>query len=260
MKKILLGLLVLIFSAAVMVSCVDPVDPTPPTPPTPWDNLTPANAQWGLVINYTANWCSPCGNWGVPLLNDCVNLTKVVGIVVKADGDPQYNATIYGSFVGDRVTGGGIPAFWMGDEKSTNKPVLQSLMARVPTAAVAMKHEIKGDSMIVYSSVSTLTGYTPGDYFLSVVVQEDGLQYSQAGITDPDYKHKYVARRASKDLAYGEAVTLAPGVKNNYRHAIKLESAWVKENCYASVVLYKKEGTTKPVYKFINGNWSRKAN
>lgn len=260
MKKILLGLVVLIFSLGIFISCVDPVEPVEPTPPTPWDNLTPGIAQWGLVINYTANWCGPCGQWGVPLLNNAVNLTKVVGIVVKASGDPQYNATIYNSFVNDRVTGGGIPAFWMGDVTTTAIGPLNTLLARTPKASIAMKHEIVGDSMIVYSSVNTLTGFTPGDYFLSVVVQEDGLLYSQTGITDPNYKHKLVARRAYKDLAYGETVTLTSGVKNNFRHAIKLESAWVKANCYASVVLYKKEGTTKPLYKFVNANWSRTAN
>lgn len=256
MKNILLGLVVLFFLGA---SCEDPIDPTPD--PTPWDNLNPGTSQWGLIINYTANWCGPCGSWGVPLMNNSVALTKVVGIVVKANNDPQFDATIYNSFSNDRTTGGGIPAFWMGDEKETDMSVLQTLMTRTPKAAVAMKHEIVGDSMIIYSSINTLTGFDPsGAYHLGIVVQEDGLQYSQAGVTDPNYKHKYVSRRAHKDLAYGDVVALSVGVKNNFRHAIKLESAWVKANCYASVVLYKKEGTTKPIYKFINGSWSRSAN
>lgn len=256
MKNILLGLVVLFFLGA---SCEDPIDPTPE--PTPWDNLNPGTSQWGLVINYTASWCGPCGNWGVPLMNNCVNLTKVVGIVVKASGDPQYNATIWNGFYNDRTNDGAVPAFWMGDDKSTNIGTLQTLMTRTPKAAIAMKHEIVGDSMIIYSSINTLTGFDPSaEYHLGVVVQEDGLQYAQNGITDPEYKHKYIARKAHKDLTYGDVVTLSAGVKNNFRHAIKLESTWVKANCYASVVLYKKEGTTKPLYKFINASWSRVAN
>lgn len=257
MKNILLGLVVLFFLGA---SCEDPIDP-PIVQPTPWDNLNPGTSQWGLVINYTADWCGPCGNWGVPLLNDCVALTKVVGIVVKASGDQEYNAIMYNGFSNDRTTGGGIPAFWMGDDKTTNLSAMETLKARTPKAAIAMKHEIVGDSMIIYSSINTLTGFdNAGEYHLGVVVQEDGLQYPQAGITDPNYKHKYISRRAHKDLTYGDVVTLTTGVKNNFRHAIKLESAWVKANCYASVVLYKKEGTTKPVYKYINASWSRPAN
>ncbi len=260
MKNILLGLVVLFFLGA---SCEDPIDP-PIVQPTPWDNLNPGTSQWGLVINYTSYTCGFCGSWGVPLMNSCINLTKVVGIAVKTSSDPQYNALIYSGFSNERTTGGGIPAFWVADEKTTSSSTLgamQTLKARTPKAAIAMKHEIVGDSMIIYSSINTLTGFdNAGEYHLGVVVQEDGLQYSQNGISDPDYKHNYVSRRAHKDLTYGDVVTLTTGVKNNFRHAIKLESAWVKANCYASVVLYKKEGTTKPVYKYINASWSRSAN
>jgi len=241
----------------MVVSCVDPVEPDPEPEPTPWDDLNPGTTQWGLVINYTANWCAPCGNWGEPLMNDCVNTDNVVGIVVKASGDPQYSAAMWSGFVTDRTNGGVVPAFWMGDESSTSISSLQTLMARSPIASIAMKHEIVGDSMIVYSSIKTLTGYAPGDYYLAVVIQEDNLQYSQNGNSDPEFKHKFISRTAYNGATYGVPVTLTQGVKNNYRHAIKMESTWVKANCYASVVLYKKEGTTKPVYKFVNGCWSR---
>jgi hypothetical protein len=257
MKKLLFGLIILLISSMVVVSCVDPVDPDPEPEPTPWDDLTPVTTQWGLVINYTANWCGPCGNWGVPLMNTCVNKGHVIGIVVKASGDPQYNATMYNGFSNDRTTGGGIPAFWMGDTKTESEGALNTLMTRNPKAAVAMKHQIVGDSMIVYSSINTLTGYTPGEYYLAIVVQEDGLQYSQQGITDPEYKHKYISRTAFNNMTYGVPVTLTQGVKNNFRHAIYMNPAWVKANCYASVVLYQKEGVDKPVFKFINGSWSR---
>ncbi len=257
MKKLLFGLIILLISSLVVVSCVDPVDPDPEPEPTPWDDLTPGTTQWGLVINYTADWCVYCGQWGVELLDNCVALNHVVGIVVKADGDPNYNATIYNGFYNDRTTGGGIPAFWMGDTKSTNQGTLSTLMTRIPKAGVAMKHQIVGDSMIVYTSINTLTGYTPGEYYLAVVVQEDGLQYPQTGISDPDFKHNFVSRKAYNNMTYGVPVTLTQGVKNNFRHAFYMNPAWVKANCYASVVLYQKDGVDKPVYKFINGSWSR---
>ena len=257
MKKYLLGLFVLLFSITVIVSCTDPIVPDPEPEPTPWDDLNPGNTQWGLLINYTANWCGPCGRIGVPLLNDCVNKGHVVGIVVKAGDDPQYNATLWNNFVNDRTNGGVVPAFWMGNTKTTDESEMDALLARTATASVDMKHEYSGDSMIVYSSVKTLTGYEPGEYYLAIVVQEDGLQYPQNGISDPEYKHKFVSRKAFNNASYGVPVTLTIGSKNNFRHAIYMNPVWVKANCYASVVLYKKEGTTKPLYKFVNGCWSR---
>ncbi len=257
MKKYLLGLFVLLFSITVIVSCTDPVDPNPEPEPTPWDDLNPGNTQWGIVYNYTADWCGYCGSWGVDLLNGCVNKGNVVGMVIKADGDPNYNATIYNSFNNDRACGSGIPSFWMVDTKTTNESGVDAVLASAPKVSVAMKHEYSGDSMIVYTSVKTLTGYEPGEYYLAIVVQEDGLQYPQNGYDDPEYKHKFVSRKAFNDAAYGVPVTLTIGTKNNFRHAILMNPAWVKANCYASVVLYKKEGTTKPLYKFVNANWSR---
>ncbi|MDX9891133.1 MAG: hypothetical protein RBS29_01390, partial [Bacteroidales bacterium] len=62
MKNYLLGLFIFLFSISVIVSCTDPIEPEPEPEPTPWDNLNPASNQWGLVINYTAKWCSPCGS------------------------------------------------------------------------------------------------------------------------------------------------------------------------------------------------------
>lgn len=257
MKNYLLGLFIFLFSISVIVSCTDPIEPEPEPEPTPWDNLNPASNQWGLVINYTAKWCSPCGSWGVPLLNDAINKGNVVGIAVKASGDDSYNASLYSGFLNDRTDGGGIPAFWFGDTKSTNISTLNTLLARTPKLGVDMKHQYSGDSMIVYSSINTMGSFEPGEYYLSIIVQEDNLQYSQAGVSDPNYKHKYVARAAYNGATYGVPVTLTQGVKNNFRHAIYMDPSWVKANCYASVVVYKKEGTTKPVYKFQNAKWSR---
>jgi hypothetical protein len=257
MKKYLLGLFVLLFSITVIVSCTDPIVPDPEPEPTPWDDLNPGNTQWGIVYNYTADWCFYCGDWGVDRLNTCVNKGHVIGMVVKASGDPNYNASLFSSFNNDRAQGSGVPSFWMVDTKSSNASDLDVFLARTPKASVDMKHEYVGDSMIIYSSVKTLTGYEPGEYYLSIVVHEDGLQYPQNGYDDPNYKHKFVSRKAYNDASYGVPVTLTIGTKNNFRHAIYMDPTWVKANCYASVVLYKKEGTTKPLYKFVNGCWSR---
>ena len=130
-------------------------------------------------------------------------------------------------------------------------------MQRTPTAAFAARHEIIGDSLIVYSVLNTYSDFATGNYYLSVGILEDGLQYRQAGIEDTDYKHNYVARKQYKDLAYGELTIIGAGATYKYRHAIKLEPGWVKDNCYATIVLYKKESGDKPNYKYINGFWTR---
>jgi len=269
MKRLVFYLFLMAFSSLIVISCnperepVKPPDdpfekPKPEPEPDEWDGLNPVKTQWGLVINYTASWCSPCGNWGVPLMNDCISKGNVIGIACKASGDPAYSAAIYNGFYADRTDGGGIPAFWMGDVKTTSMSSLNTLMQRTPTAAFAAKHEIKGDSLIVYSVLNTYSDLASGDYYLSVGILEDGLQYNQLGVSDPaNYRHKYVARKQYNDRAYGETTTIEAGKTYKYRHAIKLESSWIKDNCYATVILYKNESGAKPNYKFINGIWTR---
>jgi len=237
--------------------CTVTVTPIKEPEPDLWEGLNPVKTQWGLVINYTASWCVYCGQWGVSYMNNFISKGNVVGIACKASGDISYNSVIFNGFNGDRPTDG-YPTFWIGDTESTSSGTLNTLMSRTPTAAFAAKHEIKGDSLIVYAVLNTYSDLASGDYYLSVGVLEDGLHYGQAGISDPDYRHKYVARKQYEDLAYGETTNIQANTTYKYRHAIKLESAWEKSNCYATVVLYKKESGAKPNYKFINGFWTRK--
>ncbi len=266
MKKLFkLQIIIIVVAMIVTISCKKEsdteTDPTPTTPTDEWSDLNPTTTQKGIIINYTANWCGPCGSWGVPLMKSVVSMGNVIGYGVKASGDPNYNSVLYSSFNADRAVGPGIPNFWMNDVETTSESSMTNFLQNtVPTISVDMKHIYEGDSMVVYSAVKTLDGFVAGDYYLSIVVLEDSLKYSQNGITDPNYTHTYVTRTAYDNKAYGVPITIiAGGEKNKFKHKIAIKSTWVKNNCYAAVALYKKEGTTKPIYKFKNADWSRPA-
>lgn len=167
--------------------------------------MNPKEEQWAFAINYTASWCGPCGNWGVPLIHDMYDEGKTVAICAHANNDPMNN-DLASSFKKDRPTGGGIPAFWVGDTKSGSSSGIndiQNLKSQAPTAGIDLDYELSGGKATVDVKVKFFDGGS-GDYYLSTFVLESGIdgsssagQYNQKENSDPDFTHDFVLRASS---------------------------------------------------------------
>ena len=226
-------------------------------------SLNPTATQKGFAINYTATWCGHCGNWGAPLIHDYAkDAPNGVAICAHASGDPMNNS-LYNSFRQDRTTGGGIPSFWVGDQKTTDKSAMKNLLASGnAVAGVDYSYTKEGNTIKVKAQVKFF-GAGTGDYYLSVLVLEDGIdgsstagQYKQSGTStsypNDDYKHDFVLRASSiNGNAYGELIASNPakGFTVTKEYTISLDASWV--NTYPVCIIWHK-GTGTPSYEFVN--------
>jgi hypothetical protein len=228
------------------------------------DTFQPKQEQWGFAVNYTATWCGPCGNWGAPLIKELGLVSRTVAITNHASGDPMHVASLYSTMTADRTTGGGIPSFWVGDDKVSTgdaKTKLNALIAKPASTGIILKHSKSGNNMIIETRTKFFAAAT-GEYFLSVFVLESGIpggtsagQYSQSGAADANYTHSFVIRASSvPSNAYGELIVSNPeaGKVVDKKYTIALDPTWNKQ-VYACALLWKYDAAAAvPKYKFVN--------
>jgi hypothetical protein len=224
--------------------------------------LQPEQEQRGFAINYTAYWCSPCGNWGAPLIHDYAEDAPAGAIIcAHAGNDPMYNYALFSSFTGDRTTGGGIPSFWVGDVETISSNAMINLLNTTPVAGVDYEYEVKDGKMNINVKVKFFEAGT-GEYYLSVIVLEDGIpggtsapsNYQQSGTNDPNYTHDFVLRTAATpNNAYGELIVNNPSANDEVdkSYSIDLDASW--DDIYPVCIIWKKDSSNgRPYYKYIN--------
>lgn len=254
--------IIIFITASCKKETVEP-DPEPQIPA-----LSPKQEQWGLAINYTAKWCSPCGSWGAPLIHNLSGMGKVVAVTNHASGDPMFNSTLYTQMTSDRITDGGIPAFWVGNTKtnsSNSTSTMTQLLATSPVVAgIDMRTKRTNADISIESKVEFFQAGT-GDYYLSFWMLESGIDgstaagssYAQLGTSDPNYKHDFVIRK-SEGHVYGEKILTDPAAGKTYEKnfTMTVNTEWSKE-VYIVAVLWKFDPSGNPAnkipkYKFVN--------
>ncbi len=247
----------------VVVSCKKDNTTTPTS-----TALNPVQKQWGFVLEYTAQWCGPCGQWGAPTMTTlCAVSPNVVGVACHAaSGDAMNNSALYSSFYSDRTDGGGIPHFWVGDQNNNYATsAMTTLLAQTCTAAVDLNYTRSGNTITVNTQSKFFANGT-GNYYLSVLVLESGINgsasaptgYPQNGTTDANYTHKHVLRASAiTGKAYGESIvngTVKVGQTINKSYTITLDPTWTK-TINVCAILWNYDATVvapAPKYKYVN--------
>lgn len=253
MKKLTLLLLGLAF---IFISCNKDEEED-----NPGESFTPTQEQWGFALNYTATWCGPCGDWGAPLIHDLSDMGDVIAITAHASGDPMFNTGLFSSFNADRPTGGGIPSFWIGDEKTTNTADMTALLQQTPIAGIAIESTMNESSITVKTKTEFFAA-GEGKYFLSVLILESGIDgsssagdYEQNGVANPaTYQHDFVLRASSVNgNVYGEEIIVTPenGATVEKEYEIALNASW-NQDVYPVAILWHVDLFNSPNYKFVN--------
>ena len=246
-----------ILAGITLLSCNKKDDSPEDMPP----SLNPVQEQWGLVINYTAKWCGPCGSWGSTTLHEMAGLGKVVAVTNHASGDPMYNPVLFSNMDADRAVGSGIPSFWVGDIKSTNPASMTQLLNNTAVAGIDMKTSREGDVFNIVAKVKFFSEGS-GDYHLSFWMLESGIDgsasagsYAQAGTSNPAYKHDFVIRKAEESGVWGEKILTDPSSGATYDKTLTMtvEPSWTSEVYIVACLWNHIPESNLPKYKFING-------
>lgn len=225
--------------------------------------LQPTADVKGFSIEWTSITCGICGSTGGPLLSkfgeDGPN-GAMIAIHVNSSDAMQVPNSVYFAFKEDRPSGGGIPSFWVGDEKistSDENAVLDQVNGPDAEAGVALDYSINGNTM----SIETMTKFftdAQATYYLSVLVLEDGIDggdnaptgYQQAGGAS-DYKHNFVYRTEATPTM-GEVIATMPDaddeISKNY--TVELDSEW--NNPYPVAIIYKYDANATVKYSYVN--------
>ena len=234
------------------------------------DALAPTAAQKGFCIEYTSTTCGICGNQGFILSHQFASDAPngvVMTLHVNSNSDKMANNTLSYGFNDDRPVEGGIPKFYVGDNKislsETN--AMKDLIAQGDAVAgIDIKYEKDGTNM----KVETLTKFfsaAAGEYYLSVYILEDGIDgsssapqgYVQAGGTyshpNDDYKHDFVIRASSmNNNVMGEKIATSPTKDQEISksYTIPLDASW--KDVYAVAVLWHYVPSATVKYQYVN--------
>lgn len=263
--KIIKNLVIVLF-VLLVISCKKSEITPPQMPP----YLDPKREQWGLVINYTATWCYPCGSWGSAKLHELANTSpRVAAVTNHAYGDPMHNQLLFLLMHDDRRTGGGIPSFWIGDYRTTFNSVLEELLTRIPIAAIDMKAIKHGDS-IKYAYQVKFFESAQGDFYVSIWLLESIIpggpgtgDYEQEGNTNTNFTHDFVLREVKRETTYGNYVYGKKFVTNPSQNfvfeeinTLYVNPAWSRKLTLVCCI-WKYDPTADPEaynprYKFVN--------
>jgi hypothetical protein len=266
MKKLLVylsfSLLVVVFSCNKDETTVDP--------------LMPTQKQFAFMGELTSTTCGICGGSGHTNFNlACKNNSgKIIALAFHCNApDDAMQSPLYSSYNSSRPSGGGIPAFYVGDYKlnySNLQPSIDSITKRTAEAGVKFTTKIVGNVMQITAKVKFFKAVT-GDYFVSFYLCESGIDgsptapvgYVQTG-GSAGYTHPNVVRAGNDGgNAYGVKITTgtstASGKVFNYSCNITIDPKWNKANLFVTSAIWKQNPNTGSTcrYLWVNG-WDAK--
>jgi len=238
--------------------------------------LVVSRVQNVFAMNFSGNWCGPCGANGIPALYtlSTTHGAKFSGMKIGLNdpftiGDGSSMAGQYGV--------SGIPAYVAGAEfhqSSTSwTNAVNTIVATVPAnvkAGVALRRTKVGDSVYVDTKVEFFQAMPAGNYSLAVYLIENNIAgVSQAGQSDPNFRHKFVFRGSATPIPTKPLVgtwgaelessnTAIPQGKTyeityGYVAPQGLTPAVNLMNCQAIAVIFETDASGKPI-RVINSN------
>jgi hypothetical protein len=237
-------------------------------------SLTPDKVQFAFIGELTSITCGICGSSGYNNFNTIKknNSGKIIALAVHCNSpDSMTLMPFYSSYNSSRPSGGGIPAFYVGDKKVNNdasemQNEVNSIISKTPEAQVKFSNKIEGNKMNITAKVKFFTNVT-GDYYLSIYLCEHGIDgspsapqgYVQSG-GSTTYKHNNVIRASNNNnQAYGEKINTSSSINANtvlnYSCSLDIKPTWNRSNLYVSAVIWKKNPDQSATcqYMFVNG-------
>jgi len=241
--------------------------------PTATDNdgscWVPVQTKKVLMGDFTATWCGPCGDWGLPTFTGALEIlhgTNKYEAMAIHSSDEMSNAVTEELLTYYEITGIPTLKVWesgegFSDPASMAAAVDQELTERpVAEAGAIINLADKGQSLEVQVSAGVFLP-TTGDYFVAAYIMEDSLNFDQNGTSGSGsyapYVHNHVLRGSAngtwgEQFVYGAA---QPGHVKTMTYNIEKNESWNMKNVYAIAIIWKytkdqQYGEYK--YEFVN--------
>ena len=214
-----------------------------------------------VITKIAATWCPPCGGtaWDrFERINE-----EYAGKAVMLTAHPSRSSKLHApeaiDFSNNLPQAFGQPLFYVNRSKYTTNDILANTEASVSTANEASPlantgiiATIKGNILEVSAKVKFFQE-GGGDYYLSLLVIEDGVIEQQAS-RGSEAVHKRVLRSSLMGGTFGQEIasgTIAVDTEYTFVDTKTLETKWVAENLEVAAIIWKK---VDDAYEFVNAH------
>lgn len=223
----------------------------------------PKQERLGLLQDFSATWCGPCGDWGMPAFGEASTQTKGKAISMAVHAGGSELAVAESEALNDAFGITGIPTLLANGEvdASSAGPLVTAVNdfitqdAQVSSAAIITVNEAQGTADIVAQArwFEEMTG----QMYLAIYAIEDSLDYDQnTGSGYQLFRHDHVLRAEATGEAFGTQVLNGEawvGKTETFELSMDLDPSWNMANTHFALVLWREGISGK---EFINATWA----